>query len=249
MASSKDGLTRGGRTQYYDFSYDDSLSAAAGRDLVNAVMQTCDSDFALMASWFVGITPADPLPVLISSPGGKDKFGAKWTWGAFGQPYITLLLGNQGYELLARYVLVAEVTEIFMFTGHTQWFGAVFDEASIGEALSRFLSIEFLKATHVNNPHHVANGFIVARDWLNSGLASDGKGGQTFDATKSRQDFIAINIDDNQPDAVTGCGTLFLNFLHYQLFDSADHRGGRSDAGRCVCNPNEAEPQYSFQYV
>lgn len=216
MASSKNGLTLGGLTRYYDFSYDDTLPAAAGRDLVNAVMQTCDSDFALMASWFVGITPADPLPVLISSPGANDVFGAEWTWGAFGQPSITLLLGNQGNELLARYVLVAEVTEIFMFTGHTQWF-AVFDEGSIGEALSRFLSIEFLKATHVTNPQGVVNGFAVAGNWLNSGLASDGKGGLTFDATKSRQDFLATNIDDNQPDAVTGCGTLFLNFLHYQL--------------------------------
>ena len=78
------------------------------------------------------------------------------------------------------------------------WFAGS-DEGSKGEGLSRFLGLQFLLL------HHLATStpdrFGVTADWLNS----------------PRPNYVDHNPDDNAPDTVTGCTTLFLFYLHDQL--------------------------------
>jgi hypothetical protein len=101
---------------------------------------------------------------------------------------------------VVRYLLVAEVTEMFMLAQNKGWFAADgSNEGSAGEGLSRVLSAEFLRRAGLgfNLP-----GFDTAGIWLNS----------------DRQDFVNhVDEWDHAPDAKSGCSTLFINYLSYQL--------------------------------
>jgi hypothetical protein len=79
------------------------------------------------------------------------------------------------------------------------WFQG--SEGSKGEALSRFLSAQFLFLNDLASAPYP--GFNVASLWLNPPSA--------------RHDFVNNNPDDNKPDPVTGCTTLYLYYLHDQL--------------------------------
>lgn len=80
----------------------------------------------------------------------------------------------------------------------TGWWGTG-NEGSSGEALSRFLSTEFLTANGLGSP---PAGFLLGNSWMNS----------------VRQDFVnGVDVGDHSPDARNGCGTIFLNYLHTQL--------------------------------
>ena len=73
------------------------------------------------------------------------------------------------------------------------------DEGSKGEGLSRFLGVQFQLVNGLGGVP--PPGFGVVPTWLNS----------------SRPDFVNNDPDDNKPDVVTGCTTLFLYFLFNQL--------------------------------
>jgi hypothetical protein len=160
-----DGLPNGGVTSHYKFSYDSALKKTAANPAgpeparTIAVMAKVEGDYSLMASWFGGISLTVPVPVEthVTNAGG----GASW-----GPPLTVKPDG--GDATLVRYLIVAEVTEMFMLAQNQGWFapdGA--DEQSCGEGLSRFLSQQFLVLEGLGA---IEPGFDVSPGWLNSAL-------------------------------------------------------------------------------
>jgi len=204
-------LPNGGLTAHFAISYDDTLSNAAGLDRATDLVNTCESDLALIQSLFVGVPFQFAFPISVQVTG--DSGGAEWTdppdfllWFGF-HPSVTLKPGPSPTTTLIRYLLVAEVTEMFMASQRKQWFGDTHwsgaDEGSMGEALSRFLASEFLTTTGLSKS--IPSGFRVSSMWLNDAL---------------RPNFIDIAPDDNGADFIVGCGVNFLFFLKYQLGNS-----------------------------
>ena len=182
-----------GTTTHYTIRYDDSLAAADGHDRAVALLAVAEADFSMMADWFGGIALTVRTPVEVDiSPGPYASAG----WG----PPIRLTPGNGSDLPLVRYLLVAEVTEMFMLAQNRGWFASDgSNEGAAGEGLSRVLSSEFLRKRDLgfNEP-----GFDTARFWLNS----------------NRDDYVNhIDQGDHAPDAKSGCATLFINYLSYEL--------------------------------
>lgn len=189
------GLPNDGRTDHFRVRYDPTLPS--GSALARELLGTCESDYRVMADWF-GLDLHDlPIEVDIANESG----GASWADGITGPPSVTVKpLDGTGRATLTqiRYLLVAEVTEIFMSAQDRGWFAGG-DEGSKGEGLSRFLALQF------QLQHDLAGstpaGFGVTSLWLNS----------------TRPNYIDTAPDDHAPDVVTSCSTLFLFYLHDQL--------------------------------
>ena len=186
-------LSTVGSTTHYKLSYDTSLSSADGLQRAQALMNVCEADYQIMSDWFGGIALPYSLPIEVNIvPGGYA--GASWG------PPISLRPGNGSGLDVVRYLLVAEVVEMLMLAQNRGWFASDgSNEGSAGEGLSRVLSAEFLRRTNLgfNEP-----GFDTARFWINS----------------DRLDFVnTIDEHDHAPDEKSGCATLFINYLSYQL--------------------------------
>jgi hypothetical protein len=208
MAFVTTSLPNNGNTSHFAISYDDSLPSARGLDIARDLLNYCESDLALMQSWFTGVNFQFAFPVSVQITG--DSGGASWTdppdialWFGF-HPSIQIMPGPTPTTGLVRFLIVAEVTEMLMASQRKQWFGDTHfsgaDEGSMGESLSRFLASQFLSATGISKA--IFPGFSVVPIWLNDPI---------------RPDFIDVALDDIQPDLVTGCGTCFLFFLKDQL--------------------------------
>jgi hypothetical protein len=182
-----------GSSAHYKISYDDSLSPADGLARATALLGVCERDYGLMASWFTGLSLPYSLPVAVNIvPGGSA--GASWG------PPISLRPGDGSGLDVVRYLLVAEVVEMFMLSQNKGWFAPDgSNEGAAGEGLSRFLSTEFLRQSGLG---FAMPWFDTARFWLNS----------------NRLDYVN-NIDeyDHAPDEKSGCATLFIYYLSYQL--------------------------------
>jgi len=199
MAFVTTGLTNGGVTTHYRFSYDNALGSVEPAR-TNAVIAACEADYDLMSGWFGGGLIVTGMSVQVTT----QSNGASWS-GTSTSSTIQLKAQGESYSsnpAYLRYLLIAEVTEIFMMTQNKGWFQGS-NEGSKGEGLSRFLSGQFL----------VTNGFLgvgidasyaVADLWLNS----------------TRQDFVNNAPDDNGYDATNGCTTLFIYYLFHQLGNS-----------------------------
>jgi hypothetical protein len=201
VASIKTGLVNNGVTAHYDFSYDSSLAAPAGPEpaRTNAVIAACETDYNLMHWWFGGNITVTGMKVQMTT----EINGAEWSLNPDSTYTVWLKAEGKSYSnnpAYLRYLIVAEVVEIFMLAQAPQglWFQGN-NEGSKGEGLSRFLSSQFL----------VRNGFLgtgidldysVADLWLNS----------------SREDFVTIAPDDASQDATNGCTTLFIYYLFGQ---------------------------------
>jgi hypothetical protein len=186
-------LKLAGSTTHYRISYDDSLSSADGLQRANALLGVCEQDYAIMSDWFGGISLPYSLPIEVHiDPGGYASAG----WG----PPISLKPGNGSGLNVVRYLLVAEVVEMFMLAQNKGWFASDgTNEGSAGEGLSRVLSAEFLHQVGLGAN---MSGFDTARFWLNS----------------DRADYVnVVDEHDHAPDAKSGCATLFINYLSYQL--------------------------------
>ena len=208
MAFVATSLPNNGRTAHFAISYDDSLSNARGVDIARDLLNYCESDFALIQSWFAGVNFQFAFPISVQITG--DSGGASWTdppdialWFGF-HPSIDVMPGLRPTTGLVRFLIVAEVTEMFMASQRKPWFGDTHftgaDEGSMGESLSRFLASEFLSITGVSKA--IFSGFSVVPIWLNDPL---------------RPNFVDVAPDDINPDSTTGCGTCFIFFLKYQL--------------------------------
>ncbi|MFL6163643.1 MAG: hypothetical protein ACJ74U_15665 [Jatrophihabitantaceae bacterium] len=191
MTLTTTGLTNGGLTAHYQIQYESTLSTADGRDRANGLIATCEADYALMAGWFggIGLTVGSPITVNLQ-PGSY----ASASWG----PPIQLVPGAGSALEVVRYLLVSEVTEMFMLAQNHGWFGAG-NEGSAGEGLSRFLAGQFLIA---NGLGVTEPGFALANSWMAS----------------PRADFVNnVDVGDHGIDPKTGCAILFIYYLHTQL--------------------------------
>lgn len=223
MAYVTTGLPNNGRTQYFNLQYDDSLSQARGLDLAADVMNYCDNDLSQLAAWFSGRALDMSPPIHVSfntvatdAAGNPTQYvGGKWM-GSFVVPLqVTINIGEFPMSsgtptMLARYLLVSEVSEMYMraFGAHgpNPWFR--FSEGNKGEGLSRFLAAQFLVKAYpgvVAIPTLMfpvgAGVWNVTNIWLDS----------------PRINYLEVNDEDIDPDPVTGCATLFLFYLHDQL--------------------------------
>jgi hypothetical protein len=179
--------------------------------LAQELMDTCDQDFNLMAGWFAGTHFEFSFPVNVQLENAAG--GASWT----DPPDISLPFGyhptvqikammpppEAGVDFV-RYLLVSEVTEMFMASKDNGWYESTSllggaNEGSKGEGLSRFLGHQFQLARSVSDRYV---GFEVVATWLNS---------------PTRPNFVDNNPDDINPDVVTGCTTCFLYYLSDQL--------------------------------
>lgn len=207
MTNTTDGLTNGGVTTHYKFQYDGTLKKTAANPggvepkRTNGLIASAEKDYKLMKGWFGGNLELSNIAVTVTTQSGGASSGGDATSSS-----VTLKPAGAGYDTSSdylRYLVVAEVVELFMEIQDTGWYDEGVNEGKKGEALSRFLAAEFLIANKIGGADFFENSFPVANDWLSS----------------SRDDFITNNADpsDNNPDKVTGCTTLFLYFLHTQL--------------------------------
>lgn len=221
MAETVDGLPNGGRTGFFNFQYEQTLSALRGLDLAREMMQFCDDDLTLLVGWFSGrqLDMSPPINVSINSvatdvAGNPTQFvGGHWMGAGPIPLQVTINIGElpmaSGTPIqLARYLLIAEVSEMFMRAfdqyGTYPWFR--FGEGNKGEGLSRFLGAEFLRRAYPSLPAMptlaIPGGtWNASANWLNS----------------ARVNWLEVNDEDIQPDAETGCAALFLCYLHDQL--------------------------------
>jgi hypothetical protein len=142
-------LTAAGNTANFSVSYETSLGQT-GADLAQAILQTCERDFATLQQIFGGLTPASlPFNVQITS----DNTGASHA-SCLGTD-ITVG-GESGAVDFIRSLLVAEEDEVFMAN-----FGEGWDcGASPGEGLSRVLANEIYQNAEPPN-------FVSSNSWLN----------------------------------------------------------------------------------
>ena len=128
MAFITTGLTSGGLTAHYQIKYDDSLSQADGRDRGNALIPVCEGDFTIMTNWFGGIALPYAIPYEVDiNPG--PAWSASWGSG----PPITVTPGNGSSIDLVRFLLVSEVTEMFMLEQGLGWSPLASSEGSAGK--------------------------------------------------------------------------------------------------------------------
>jgi hypothetical protein len=203
------GLNNGGRTDHYQISYDTALPAPLGLALANQLFDSCEYDFQLMQSWFAGVNFKFSFPINVQLTNGTS--GAGWSdpsneQRTFGYSLtVSIQVGPYNTSEFVRYLLVSEVTEMFMASQNTGWFVSAKtfhggDEGSKGEGLSRFLGLQFyLQSTIQNFPYAP---FVVVGDWLNS---------------PGRPNYVDNNPDDHSPDPVTGCTAGFIWYLCNQL--------------------------------
>ena len=225
MAQITTGLTKNsagkeGVTTHFAFSYDDTLNAATHSGQpeparTNALIAACEGDYALLSGWFGGISltsaPANlslPISVQVTPASG----GAGWG------PPITLKPGSNDANYM-RYLMVSEVSEMFMYAQGKGWFAPDgSNEQSCGEGLSRFLAQQFLVDAEIGVSEP---GYAISPSWLNSSLpltnpaSTQSVNGNNYG---SRSDYINNTLEyDNGIDPATGCAMLFIYYLTTQL--------------------------------
>ncbi|SDE77716.1 hypothetical protein [Terriglobus roseus] len=216
------GLNNGGQTQYFNFQYDDSLSCSRGRDLATAMMQTCDADLAILVAWFSGrgLDMALPIHVYINTVavdamGNPTQFvGGHWMGALLVPLQLTINFGElaMGFGtpiMLARYLLISEVSEMYMrafgtYGSTTPWF-RLGGEGNKGEGLSRLLAEQFTVKEYPGVsalPSLMTGVWNCTNSWLNS----------------PRVNFLEVDDEDIDPASPdVGGATLFLMYLHDQL--------------------------------
>jgi hypothetical protein len=158
------GLPNDGRTAHYKISYDEALST--GEALANGLLAKCEEDFGWMSSLFPGVNLnfSMPLSVQIQQELKPGLYGAQWDQSS---GHITLGPGaiDRTVDTL-RYLLVSEVTEMFMKFQNKGWFGDD-NEGSKGEGLSLFLGGKFMEAKNLIGGVPPGNYMVTFR-WLSS---------------------------------------------------------------------------------
>lgn len=157
-----------GSTSHYSIFYDTSiLTKADGEDRANKLKAVCENDFALMSAWFTNVTIRYSPPFVVRIEAGGGNYAS---WGSDSTGLFPIsIFANTGESLdLVRYLLVCEVTEMFMesqINGSKKnkgWYGQG-SEGSNGEGLSLFLGRRFLL--------DIGSGVTpagVASSWLDS---------------------------------------------------------------------------------
>jgi len=184
-----------GATPHFVVSYDSSFTGAAGVPngplLAQSVLDTCEYDLTRLSQLFGNILPLPAsFPIQINLvPGG----------GGANNNLLNLIncncnLGTQPQALPA--LVVAEEGEIFMALQAKGWIA----NWSHGEALSRVLA----QILYPDRSWLWSTG----NAWLN-GLAGS--------PNAARSNFVDNVYHSDTDNVATGCGSLFLNYLAYQL--------------------------------
>jgi Carboxypeptidase regulatory-like domain len=201
------GLTNGGVTAHYKFQYDDSLKTGGLEpDRTNAVIAACEGDFNFMRGSFGNIDLGVNIPISAHIiPPGRD--GACADPGGCGSltssGNLTVTVSDKELKTadasVIRYVIVAEIVEIFMRAQGLGWFGGP-NEGSQGEGLSRFLGAQLLALNGFGDP---PERYRDSFKWL---------------ATSDRMDFVnKTDPRDADQDPKTGCALLFIYYLFSQF--------------------------------
>lgn len=150
MAADGGPYTLRGNTTNFQVSYEDALGAD-GPVLADAVLATCEADYASLRTWFGGLIPGGlPFTVFVVT----GTFGAYHASCAATELHVAASDGTNAD--LVRMLMVAEADEVMMAAQNVGWDCG----ASHGEGLSRVLSTELYPAQ--------LNGFATAASWLDS---------------------------------------------------------------------------------
>lgn len=178
-----------GATANFVVSYAASLGDN-GPTLADAVLATCEADYARLQDWFGNVPIAGlPFNVFIKPGSGGASHATCADTGLFCDAFT----GTDAD--LVRSLVVAEADEVFMANQATGW-NCGFNN---GEALSRVLAAEIYPAELT--PPGTGVTFASGETYLES----------------NRDDFVDQNDETDQNFASTGCGTLFINWLRFQL--------------------------------
>jgi len=178
-----------GNTAHFSVAYDSALSAA-GPAMAQAVLSACESDFSTLSYLFAVSLPAANLPIqvnIVSGSGGANNNLVN---------VINCTVPSTFIPANLPALVVAEEAEIFMTAQNKGWIA----NWSHGEALSRvcaqvlYPSLRYLWST--------------GNSWLNGSPSS---------TTPARWDGVDGVKQTDQDNVATGCGSLFLNYLAYQL--------------------------------
>ena len=218
------GLTNGGATTHYQFSYNILLATAAYGNIepgrINSILANAansvpivENDFTWMQTQFAGVTIlSSPLPTYIHA-GTGGGYGAGWGGETMG------VNSKNNPASCVRSLIVAEVVEMFMATQHKGWgySAGVGTEGSCGEALSLFLTIQF----------QISNGIGISwlsnntpAGWLNTTLPVGNPAYDEFDGTTHyglRKDYVNATLPFAGNGPGTGCAMAFLHYMYDQL--------------------------------
>ncbi len=184
-----------GATANFVVSYDSSFTGAAGVPngpaLAQGVIDYCEYDLVRTSMLFGNILPpAASLPIninLVPGPGGANNNGTN---------VINCFCNVNTDPLGLPGLIVAEEAEIFMNLQGKGWIAGW----SNGEALSRVCGqILYPRRSWL---------FSTGNSWLN-GLASS--------PNAARSNWVDHVYPSDQDVVSVGCGSLFLNYLAYQL--------------------------------
>jgi hypothetical protein len=180
-----------GSTTHFDVHYAQSLGDD-GPTLADAVLATCEADYERLHGWFGSKVTISRLPFNIYiKPGTK---GAEHATCLSTDIYCDAFNGTDAD--LVRSLVVAEADEVFMAEQDKGWDCG----GSNGEALSRVLAAEIYP--NELTPPGTGVTFATGADWLDSA---------------DRPDFVNKNDSTDQNFVSIGCGTLFINWLRFQL--------------------------------
>ena len=185
-------MVQAGQTANFVVSYDDSITLANGYQatglaMAQAILASCENDLETFSSLFGGLMPAP----------ASLPFQINLVPGAGGASHpgclstvISCFISPTSDTVGVPLTMDAEVAEVFMATP-AQGVNCGF---SNGEALSRVLPTVLYPQLRWR--------FMNGTSWLNSATRPD----WVTNTNPTDQDFVSI-----------GCGTLFLNYLAYQL--------------------------------
>ena len=177
------------QTLHFGVSFDTGLGQQ-GQQIADALLQTCEQDYATLQSYFGGITPGNlPFEILVTS--GSD--GASH---ATCQATALSIGAQSGPVEFMRSLVIAEEDEVFEAN-----FGHGWDcGASNGEGLSRVLANDIVRGVE-------PQGFVSPPVWLD----------ETPDSGIRREDWINKTDPTDTNYFSIGCSVLFLNWLRFQL--------------------------------
>jgi hypothetical protein len=190
-----------GSTTNFDVVYESALADQGVNvaALCQSILDHCEFDKLRLQVLFGSIpinTPPGTIHVqLVPGPGGADEQGS----------YITLYCDATTDPSTLPALMVAEEAEIFMQYQQKGW---IFNW-STGEALSRVCGPILYPA---------ATNFGTGASWLNSVLTGYAAANcAPCPPTQLPPDWIDYVCQTDQDSVSIGCGTLFLNYLAYQL--------------------------------
>jgi hypothetical protein len=211
MSQITDGLINDGETAHFKISYESGLSLDDGRAVAQGLMNVVEDLLAVIEGWFAGVefTFSYPISIELHNAVGGAEWDSPTDWTKFWgfSPTVTVKAAGwpppeRGLDYV-RYLLVGEITEMFMASKDNGWYEHTTaftsgDEGSKGEGLSRFLARQFCVASGITS-RFIDNEVVSL--WM----------------TSDRLDYLQGSPDDASADAVTGGTTCFLYYLHDQL--------------------------------